>query len=286
MTMRDSQLAETMKHRWYHIYEIVVCSLAFCAFILALINFTGLGSPPTYLASLVLYLYFLADFCVALMLCPTWAARRQYVREHQWELIALIPANYFVPDPDLKHLLQLLRSIAYLMRLMNRARNFFDTCGFKYAIAFFLMLITLGTWSFSKHEGLDMLNSGWWAITTVTTVGYGDIVPTTPVGKLIGMGLMLIGVIFFGLITSTITAYITRGQLKHEARKKAMKRKRKHPVDADAEPQLIRQRVLHSIKADLDRLDELSDADIDAMARVLRSLRSPQDSQSNERTEA
>ncbi len=263
------------RHHLYSIYEIVGCTLAFCAFALALINFAGLGYRATYLASLLIYAYFLVDFSVSLLLCRGWAARRQYVKEHLWELIALIPADCFVSDMEVKHLLQLLRSIAYLMRLMNRARNFFDTCGFKYAIALFMMLIALGTWGFSVHEGRSMVDSGWWAIVTVATVGYGDIVPSTPVGRLIGIALMLNGVVFLGLITSTITSFITRGQLRHDARKKAAKRKRKH--HADDEHQLIRQRVLHGIKADIDRLDELSDADIEDMARVLRSLRSPRD---------
>lgn len=276
MSKKDGHLAVAGQHHLHSIYEIVGCTLAFCAFALALINFSGLGYRATYLASLVIYICFLLDFAVCLFLCRGWAARRQYVKNHLWELIALIPLDCFVADLALKHLLQLLRSIAYLMRLMNRARNFFDTCGFKYAIALFLMLIALGTWGFSVHEGRSMLDSGWWAIVTVATVGYGDIVPTTLVGRLIGIALMLNGVVFLGLITSTITAFITRGQLKHEERKRAAKRKRKQQ-QLEGEQQLIRQRVLRGIKSDLDRLDELSDADIEDMARVLRSLRSPRD---------
>lgn len=274
MSKGDFHLSVAGQHRWYPVYEIVGCSLAFCAFVLAIINFAGLGYQATYTLSFFIYLYFMLDFSVSLMLCRGWAARRQYVREHLWELVALVPADWLASDHDVKHLLQLLRSIAYLMRLMNRARNFFDTCGFKYAIALFLMLIALGTWGFSVHEGCDTLNSGWWAVTTVTTVGYGDIVPVTDVGKLIGMGLMLVGVVFFGLITSTITAFITRGQLKHEAR-----RKHKHHADHEQHEhrKVIRQRVLHSLKADIDRVDELTDADIEDMARVLRSLRAPKE---------
>ncbi len=273
MSKRDGHLVVAGQHHLHFIYEVVGCTLAFCAFALALINFSGLGHRDTYAASLVIYVYFLVDFAVGLCLCRGGAARWKYVKEHLWELIALIPADMFMADTDVKHLWQLLRSIAYLMRLMNRARNFFDTCGFKYAIVLFMMLIALGTWGFSVHEGRSMADSSWWAIVTVATVGYGDIVPATPVGKLIGIGLMLNGVVFLGLITSTITAFITRGQLKHEAHKRAARHKHKHHADAGAESQLIREKVLHAIKADLDRLDELSDADIEDMARVLRSLR-------------
>ncbi len=50
----------------------------------------------------------------------------------------------------------------------------------------------------------------WWAIVTSTTVGYGDISPHTLVGKFAAVLLMLIGVGFIGILTSTITSYFAQ----------------------------------------------------------------------------
>lgn len=46
----------------------------------------------------------------------------------------------------------------------------------------------------------------WWAIQTVTTVGYGDVVPGSTVGKVIASFLMLGGLALFAVVTGTITA--------------------------------------------------------------------------------
>ena len=46
----------------------------------------------------------------------------------------------------------------------------------------------------------------WWAIQTVTTVGYGDVVPGSTSGKVIGSLLMLGGLAAFAVITGTVTA--------------------------------------------------------------------------------
>ncbi len=47
----------------------------------------------------------------------------------------------------------------------------------------------------------------WWAWVTVTTVGYGDIVPHTPAGKLFGSLLILLGVALFALMTASFSSY-------------------------------------------------------------------------------
>lgn len=51
-------------------------------------------------------------------------------------------------------------------------------------------------------------DAAWWAITTVTTVGYGDLSPTIPKGKVIAVFLMLGGISLVGMITATLASWI------------------------------------------------------------------------------
>ena len=46
----------------------------------------------------------------------------------------------------------------------------------------------------------------WWAVTTVTTVGYGDIVPESSAGRLVASGLMLVGLGIIPTLTSLVVA--------------------------------------------------------------------------------
>lgn len=53
----------------------------------------------------------------------------------------------------------------------------------------------------------------WWATQTVTTVGYGDIVPDTTVGRIVASALMIGGLSFFAVITGIITSgFVARAQ--------------------------------------------------------------------------
>ena len=50
----------------------------------------------------------------------------------------------------------------------------------------------------------------WWAITTLTTVGYGDIYPTTTQGRFIAVGLMVSGICVLGVISATVAAWFVK----------------------------------------------------------------------------
>lgn len=59
----------------------------------------------------------------------------------------------------------------------------------------------------------------WWALTTVTTVGYGDKYPTTGQGKLIALGIMLLGISLVGVISATMAAWFVRTMQKDDEEK-------------------------------------------------------------------
>jgi voltage-gated potassium channel len=52
----------------------------------------------------------------------------------------------------------------------------------------------------------DFGDAIWWAVTTMTTVGYGDHYPITSAGRLVGFGLMIGGIALLGTVTATVTA--------------------------------------------------------------------------------
>ena len=62
------------------------------------------------------------------------------------------------------------------------------------------------------HKGFPSLGSGlWWAVQTVTTVGYGDRVPETTAGQILAAVVMLLGIGFVTVITASITgAFVAR----------------------------------------------------------------------------
>jgi len=59
----------------------------------------------------------------------------------------------------------------------------------------------------------------WWAVTTVTTVGYGDIVPESPGGRIVGAMLMLLGISLIPTLTSVVVSTLigkqNRAQQEH-----------------------------------------------------------------------
>ena len=91
------------------------------------------------------------------------------------------------------------------------------------------LLILFGGLGFSLFEPLGgswLVRFGtgiWWSLVTLTTVGYGDVVPTTFPGRLVGVGLMLGGVLSLSLLTATVASVFVERKFRRERGLEAIK---------------------------------------------------------------
>ena len=76
------------------------------------------------------------------------------------------------------------------------------------AIATFGLALGIGLLArLTAHDDFQTFGDGiWWALVTLTTVGYGDIVPESLWGRTMGVGVMVLGVTFISFLTATVTS--------------------------------------------------------------------------------
>ena len=61
-------------------------------------------------------------------------------------------------------------------------------------------------WLLDRQEYENLGKALWYTLQTITTVGYGDVTPTEPIGRLVGAGIMMLGLAFLSILTATITS--------------------------------------------------------------------------------
>lgn len=64
----------------------------------------------------------------------------------------------------------------------------------------------------------------WWAVVTLATVGYGDVVPHTGWGRVVGAGVIVIGVTFLSFLVAIVTSYFVSVQEDEKAERERVKR--------------------------------------------------------------
>ncbi|MDA8792110.1 potassium channel family protein [Bacteriovoracaceae bacterium] len=93
------------------------------------------------------------------------------------------------------------------------SRSFFliTVMGNLIIIAFSLLIYAIEASSNPSIE--SYLDALWWAFATATTVGYGDIIPGTPLGKIVGIFLMLTGTALFASYTALFAQAILEDEI-------------------------------------------------------------------------
>jgi voltage-gated potassium channel len=111
-------------------------------------------------------------------------------------------------------LLRLGRAWAFLVRSGTGTFSLLRRRGLQYVMLFGIVAIFASAGAVylaEKSTGGTIDDYGtalWWAITTMTTVGYGDTVPVSAAGRGVAVFLMLVGISFFSWVTANIAAFL------------------------------------------------------------------------------
>nr|WTC12893.1 potassium channel family protein [Streptomyces anthocyanicus] len=156
-----------------------------------------------HVANWVVWAAFAIDYAVRLWLSED---RLRFVRSHPLALLAVL-----LP---LLRPLRLLKLVSMLLLAGQRARMASQVRVTTYVAGSCLGLLVFGALAALEVErgrpGASIQTLGdalWWAFTTMTTVGYGDMAPTTGLGRLLAIGLMLSGIALLGVVTANIAAW-------------------------------------------------------------------------------
>ena len=211
-----------------------------------------------------IWIAFAADYCVNLYLA---ADRRKYVRTHIVELVAILPFNAFFKGIRLMRVYPLIRStrllqasrlfrlIVYFGRTHKYVSRFLRQHNFHYVLFFTVSTILLGAVAIGHFEKMDLNDAIWWAFVTATTVGYGDISPASPGGRIVAVVLMLVGIGFISTLTGTIASYFVR------------------PEAADGSPDTPRNEFVATAIRRLEDFDRLTPGEVRELCAVLVSLK-------------
>ena len=236
------------RHKWFLLFITVMILLSVALLLYETFGMDGLPAPVRQNRTELLILFdrvilgvFLLEYIARLWVINSWkplsvklsfmgtvryfvASRLKFMLS-PWgliDLLALLPLVPFLRSLRVLRLLRLFRSVK-LFRYHNPLRVLSSAIrdnALLFGVAFGVVLlnIVLGAVMFffaeyghnSKVD--DLGDTLWWSIAANSTVGFGDITPETPGGRVIGAGLMVSGMwtiaIFAGVISSTLVGHL------------------------------------------------------------------------------
>ncbi|MDU2587903.1 MAG: ion channel [Streptococcus sp.] len=213
-----------MQNKWKlkEYYDTSIIILALISVVLVIFSFTDLidlENPPYSIIDLVLWLVFLVDYIWRFSISKSkWS----FIINNIFDLLAILPLNAIFTVfrlgrifrlarlTKLVKLSRLLRIIGLTGKLEKKLKIFLRTNGLIYILYVNFFIVLVGSSILSVVEEKTFSDSVWWSLVTVTTVGYGDIVPSSLFGKWLAVLLMLVGIGTIGMLTSALTNFFVK----------------------------------------------------------------------------
>ncbi len=241
---------------WSRRFEIALFPVALFALLAWYDNKRGqalMGHEFHVVFDWLLWLFFVTEMVTMLCLVRN---RWHYLRYNWFNAVLIMAAMPVLWNEQEFGILRTLRFFLVIMKLANLSQTIRAVLSRNN-----LGLTIMAVWLFTVFAGVMMtaiepsfqnLSDGlWWAWVTVTTVGYGDVVPETNAGRILAGLVMLIGMGLFSLITASFSAFF----IAKEERK--IVRKEEEVLEKEAQVLVGEQRILHHLQQIEKRIESL-----------------------------
>ena len=195
-------------------FEVLILMALLVVFAQIIMLYSGALEDSNWVTNLVWFV-FLSELLGNLYFVRN---RWRYLREN-WLNVTIVVLAFPLIDwgNDWATIIRSLRFILLIRFFANFSQDFIAILG-KNRFGQILLgtaFIILGAGGiFAFIEDRMFIDGVWYALVTITTVGYGDVVPITEEGRIFGFLLIVFGVLFFSLVTANISAYLIESDQK------------------------------------------------------------------------
>jgi voltage-gated potassium channel len=256
--------------------EAIIGILAIISIILVAVESLVSVSQGTllgiYIADLIICIVFAVDFIQRIRASES---KSRFMKTNGFEILAMIPAIAFYALGTIPAIavafrsLRLLRVVrvivllARMRRVMSKSGKFVQRSHVIALLGITVSIIFIGAFAALVLDGetenaqiTSFSDAIWWSISTVTTVGYGDIVPTSIAARIMGMFLMVVGIGVMAAFISQVSATLVESRMKRGSEK------------GD-----FRTAIITEIKSRIDNIDEMNESELSLLIQTIQSLR-------------